>query len=123
MTSSALVVNIMTSSFRLKNFLRKFWYKIEHLGYRWLSKVLRPNPVQGCPGSVPHTCTGLPWTLSVNHGYHIIGKATTRSSSRQQQEPSNATVTYLTTIPLYKQHHRSSCVIMSSFASAHQHAG
>jgi hypothetical protein len=39
---------------------------MEHLGYRRLSKDLRAYPVQGCPGSVPH-----PWTLSVNHGYHI----------------------------------------------------
>jgi hypothetical protein len=43
----------------------------EHLGYRRLSKDFRAYPVQGCPGLVPHPCTGWPWTLSVKHGYHI----------------------------------------------------
>jgi hypothetical protein len=50
------------------------------------------------------------------------GRATTRRSSHQQQEPSNAILTYLTTISLYKQHHRRSCVL-SAFASAFQQAG
>jgi hypothetical protein len=35
--------------------------QIEHIGYRRLSKDLRActSTVQGCPGPVPHPCTGL----------------------------------------------------------------